>query len=320
MNLYQSTVDYLMTLPILQSWPEFRAILVRMAEIEPRDWQLPLKACEAVGGSAEQALPAVAAIACAQIGIILIDDLLDDDPRGEYRQVGPALAANFASSFQAAALEALFPGPSQPTTRLSALHSLNRMILTLSFGQYLDVRTPADEVDYWQIVQTKSGPFFGAAFRLGALLGGAPENVAGGLERFGQLYGEMIQIHDDLNDTMAVPANADWVQKRSPLPILFARLVDHPARPKFIELYQDISQPGALQEAQNILIHCGAISYCVNQLIRRHQVMQETLNVISLVHRSAVAELSEGVIAPVWKLFEGLGDAGATPARRVVRT
>ena len=53
------------------------------------------------------ALPAVAAIACLQISIILVDDILDDDPRGAYHRLGAGRAANLGLAFQAAALKLL---------------------------------------------------------------------------------------------------------------------------------------------------------------------------------------------------------------------
>ena len=117
----------------------------------------------------------------------------------------------------------------------------------------------------------------------------------------------MIQVHDDLNDTMAVPANPDWLQKRKPLPILFALTVEHPDRTRFLELYQDISNENALQEAQEILIRCGAVSYCVDQLLRKHRTAQDILNNTPLPNKGVVEGLVQGVIAPVWKLFEALG-------------
>jgi hypothetical protein len=58
---------------------------------------------------------------------------------------------------------------------------------------------------------------------------------------------------------------------------LFAQIVDHPARRRFMELYANISLPDALGEAQEILIHCGAVSYCIDQLLRRHQTIQKIL-------------------------------------------
>jgi geranylgeranyl pyrophosphate synthase len=117
----------------------------------------------------------------------------------------------------------------------------------------------------------------------------------------------MIQIHDDLNDAMAVPANSDWLQKRKPLPILFALTVEHPEQVRFMELYQNVSVEHSLQEAQEILIHCGAVSYCVDQLLRRHRAVQTIFNTTPLANKKEIETLIEGVIAPVWHLFAPLG-------------
>lgn len=307
MDIHQSTVDYLLTFPIFDAWQEMKTILQRAASLRPRDWQLPLVACQAVGQPAEKAVPASAALACAQISIILVDDMLDDDPRGEYRRIGSGRASNFALAFQSAGMDALLRSGVSPSVRLEALDSLNHMMLTTAHGQELDVQNPADEASYWRVVENKSAPFYGCAIQLGALLAEAGEDVTQNLERLGRLYGEMIQLHDDLNDTMASPANPDWLQKRKPLPILFALTVEHPDQARFTELYEDVSVGNALQEAQEVLIRCGAVSYCVDQLIRRHQIAREILNKTPLANQEIIDSLIEGVIAPVWKLFESLG-------------
>ena len=307
MDIYQRTTDYLLTLPIFDTWAEMKTILQRAATLQPRDWQLPVLACYAVGKPAEKAVPASAALACAQISIILVDDMLDDDPRGEYRYIGHGRASNLAIAFQSAGMDALITSGSSSSTRQEALDSLNRMMLTTAHGQELDVQNPIDETSYWRVVENKSAPFYGCAIHMGALLAEAGEEVTQNLGQLGRLYGEMIQLHDDLNDTMAVPANPDWLQKRKPLPVLFALTVEHPDRARFMELYEDICVGNALQEAQEILIRCGAVSYCVDQLIRRHQIAQEILNKTPLTNQEIVDSLIEGGIAPVWKLFESLG-------------
>ncbi len=307
MNLYPSTLEYLRTLPVIEAWPEFQDILNRMAFVEPRDWQLPVKACQAVGGSIEQAIPATAAIACAQIAIIMIDDMLDEDPRGEYRRLGFGPVANLALSFQAVALAALFSSGLKSASKLSALQSIDRMTLTVAFGQHMDVQNLSDEAAYWHVVEAKSAAFFGAAFHLGALVGGASGEVLAALERFGQLFGEIIQIHDDLNDALEVPANPDWGQGRSPLPILFAKLVDHPDRLRFLKLSRAVANPEALEESQKILASCGAVSYCVDQLLLRYRAAQSILKSVPLMHRDELESLLEGTIAPVRKLFDALG-------------
>jgi geranylgeranyl pyrophosphate synthase len=307
MDLYQSTTDYLLVFPIFDAWPEMSTILRRAASTRPRDWQLPIIACQAAGGFLENAIPASAALACAQISIILVDDMLDHDPRGEYHRIGYGNAANFAMAFQSAGMDAVVRSTVNSKVKSEALNSLNQMMLRTAHGQDLDFQNPADENSYWRVVENKSVPFYECALNLGALFSETTNDIVRSLDRLGQLYGEMIQIHDDLNDTMAVPANPDWIQGRKPLPILFALSVDHPNRTRFSELYQRIADENALQEAQEILIKCGAVSYCVDQLIGRYQAAEEILNQISLPDKEAINSLIEAVIAPVWKLFETLG-------------
>lgn len=307
MEIYQAVVDYLLPFQMFSEWHEMESILRRSASTRPRDWNLPIGLCEAVGESPEKALPASAALACAQLSIILADDMLDDDPRGEYHRIGYGRASNFALAFQAAGVDALLESRSNSKVKTEAVNSLNQMMLKTAFGQELDVKNPEDEKSYWQVVEYKSAPFYGCAFYLGAVFAEANSKIADRVKRVGELYGEMIQIHDDLNDTLAVPANPDWLQERKPLPILFAQIVTHPEREKFTTLCRNISSEGALQEAQDILIRCGAVSYCVDQLLHRHKTAQILLDEISLPITGTVDILIQELVAPVHRLFETLG-------------
>jgi hypothetical protein len=80
----------------------------------------------------------------------------------------------------------------------------------------------------------------------------------------------MIQIHDDLNDAIEIPASQDWILGRPSLPILFAKLVNHPERERFIKLQKDFSSLERLEEAQSILVRCSALSYCIDQPLYRY--------------------------------------------------
>lgn len=307
MNVYDQTSNYLSAISVTKSWPEVRFVLAQTARKEPRDWQLPVLACEAVGGYDELAIPAAAAIACMQISIILIDDMLDEDPRGEYHRIGAGSAANLAAAFQAAGLEAICMSQFDLHTKIDGICSLNKMMLTTAFGQYMDSQNPQDEDTYWELVRTKSSPFFGAALHMGALVGGADLELAAKIEKFGHLYGEMIQIHDDLNDTMETPANPDWTQGRAPLPILFAQIVDHPDRERFLELRQSIPDPDALTEAQTILIRCGAVSYGIDQILHRYQKARKILESVPLTHPDKLESLLNDIVDPVKNLFLEIG-------------
>jgi geranylgeranyl pyrophosphate synthase len=314
MDIYTHTYAFLMTIPPIAQWPAMQSILDRATQHRPHDWQLPLYACLAVGGTWQQAMPAVAAIAALQASIILIDDLLDYDPRGEYHTLGEPAVANLAAALQAVGLAALARSPAPVAAQTAAIHSLNQMVLTTALGQHWDVQNPADEEAYWRMVQTKSSPFFAAALEAGAWLGGASPETAAALHHFGCLYGEIIQIHDDLNDTMATPANPDWMLGRLPLPILFAQAVDHPDRPRFLALRQTITDPTALAEAQTILIRSGAISYCVDQLLYRCRQAEEHLAHIPLPHPQHLNQLLPPLLHPVAALFAEMSLPLPSPA------
>jgi hypothetical protein len=63
------------------------------------------------------------------------------------------------------------------------------------------------------------------------------------------------------------------------------------------------------------LILSGALSYCVDQLLRRHQLAQDILNKTLLANKETVDSLFKEVIAPVWKLFETLGLSPEVPSK-----
>lgn len=304
MDIFAQAIHEFSVLPCTGSWEEARKLFEQAASRKPDHWLIPARACESVGGSPAQALPAILAIGCAHVGILLVDDMLDDDPRGDYHRLGMPAVSNLACFFQSAALHALTRCTEDSTFQLVALQDFNKMFLSTAFGQFLDVQAPTSESAYWEVARTKSSPFFGVALQLGALVGGSSVETAECIRELGCVYGEMIQIHDDMHDSMETPANPDWLQGRSPLPILFASLVNHPERSHFLELKEHIDQSDALRDAQEILIRCGAISYCADQLIQKYEKAMERLGKLPLVKHEPITSLFEEVIAPVHKLLQ----------------
>jgi geranylgeranyl diphosphate synthase type I len=308
LTIYASTLDYISNQPVVKEWVEVISLVQHVASTEPRDWRLPLLAFQAVGGREDAAIPACAALACAQVAIILIDDMLDNDPRGEFHRLGAGQTANCAAALIAAASAAVLKSGAPSTSKLAALDSLTLMLAAVAFGQDLDVKNHSDEDAYWHVVQMKSGYFFRTALELGALLAGAGPDITTEVGHIGSLYGEMIQIHDDLGDCMADPPGPDWLERRSTLPMLFAETVPHPDRTRFLELRQKASNPEAVHEAQEILIRCGAVSYCVDQLMQRHKAAKAILAAVTLPQPDYINNLLESLIAPVTKLLNLAGN------------
>ena len=185
--------------------------------------------------------------------------------------------------------------------------ALAQMSLASAFGQNLDVQNLSGEESYWRVVQAKSASCFGTAFHVGAILGGASEEIAATLRDFGLLFGEVIQIYDDLNDALQVPVNPDWTQGRSNLAILYASTANHPLQAQFKRLLPQIGEVQTLQAAQRILINCGAVSYCVYHVVERYQRAQNLLDNTPIADPAPLLDLLARQKKPVVTLLQRIG-------------
>ncbi len=311
MDLHDEVIAYLEKKGYFEQWAGAREKYETAASGSKGGWQIPARVCAALGGEPANALPVVVGLGCVQISIVLIDDMLDEDPRGDHHQIGVGLAANMAAALQAAGVEIVLNCGAPAETRLALADSLNKMARLTAIGQYLDVRNPNTEEAYWKMVRMKSSPYYGCTFELGALIGGASFGVVDDIYRLGALYGEMVQIHDDLHDTLATPAGPDWTQGRLPLPILFAQMVDHPERERFLSLRERVGEDEeALREAQLILVRCGGLSYSIDQLLPRIAAAQQLFDQLPFVHPDKIEIMLAKIIDPVRNLMEKIGMPG----------
>ena len=289
------------------AWPEMVSILEPAKNMPHPGWHLPVLACQAVGGDVSMAVPGAAAIACLEISIILVDDMLDEDPRGEHLRRGSGQTANLALAFQAAAFRVIEQAPVATDQHAAIIASLAQVALATALAQHWDVQNLGDEENYWKVVRAKTTPLYSTALHIGVLLGGATSEVAAGLRDFGVLFGETIQIRDDLFDAFQTPANPDWKQGRNSLPILYARMADHPDRAWFMTLLPQIDDPQALQAAQQILIGCGAVSYCAYHIFKRYREARQLLESIPLTDPAPMMDLLAWQTQSLIKLFQTSG-------------
>lgn len=295
-------------IPEIAAWPDMLAMIERLGHRESISvWEYPGAACRAVGGSPEAALPGAAALLCSVISIHLVDDMLDDDPVGDFHLLGAGPVANLALAFQAAGHRLLDEAPVEAEIR-SRLHaSFSGMSLATAFGQGLDARDLHGEEEYWRVVEAKTPPLFGAGLFMGALLGGAPLGIAQDLERIGRLLGRFIQVSDDLSDAMQTPARVDWDRRSNNLPILYAMTANHPDRDEFLRLSAQAGRPEALAAAQKILLRSGAVSFCAFKMIEFAQEIRERLAHIPLVAPEHLHLLLESNLRPLHKILESVG-------------
>jgi geranylgeranyl pyrophosphate synthase len=274
--------DLVAALPEVAEWPELATTFEKAGGSPRPDWELPLLACQAAGGKRNDALPLASAIACLQLSIILVDDILDDDPRGAHIRYGAGPTANMALAYNSLSARLVESAPYTASQKAAIMAELARVGLRTAVGQHLDVQNLTGQSNYWKVVAAKSTPFYGGALKVGAIAGGASESLAAATYDLGVLFGEIIQIEDDLSDALESPANADWKQGRNNLLILYALTTDHPQRQRFTQLLPDVDDPAKLAAAQKILIASGAVAYCAYLLVYRYQSASKLLSQMEL--------------------------------------
>jgi geranylgeranyl pyrophosphate synthase len=310
MDMISEAVDYLLKMHSLNYWAEAVTFINEVSYKPTSHWLLPEAACLAVGGTHEQAVPAVAAMLALHTSIVMVDDLLDNDGRFEPIGLTKGDVANLSLVLSSAGLDAICRGDADVETQQKILTHLNHMMVTTAQGQYWDAHmTISAEGDYWRITRQKSAPFFGAAFYTGAVMGKAQPETAQDLLKLGNLLGEMIQIHDDLKDTLSTRLSSDWNERRCSLPILYAHTVNHPDRDRFISLHGQITEPNVLVEAQRILFRCGAVSYCNYQILERYKSAQVLLEKSNVIDSKPIVEVFQKVIDPVLHLNDQVQDS-----------
>lgn len=295
------------TIPQIAPWPRMLEFVERAVSSEGSVWEYPVAACLAVGGDEDTAAPAAAAIFCSVASIRLADDILDEDPRGDYRVIGAGQAANMALAFQAAGHLLLNDPGIPPALRPALQECFAEMSLATCRGQDLDAQELSSEVEYWRMVESKTPPLFAAAMRMGALLGGASAGTADGLGRLGRILGRFIQVSDDVTDALETPARADWQRRSNNLAILYAMTAPHPDRERFLRLSLEVADPAALTAAQKVLLRSGAVSFCTLKLLEFSREARGLLEHLQLPRPEPVVRLVELHERPLHRMLESVG-------------
>ncbi len=171
-----------------------------------------LLAAEAAGGDPEAMAPAAVSIELIHNFTLIHDDIMDnaDIRRGRpsvHKLWGLSGAILAGDTLYSKAFQILGTTPAEPSRILEAMDVLSRTCTAICEGQWLDLdfehRDSVSEGEYMEMVEKKTGVLYGAAARMGAVLSGASNEAAQGLDDFGRLTGMGFQIQDDVLDLTA---------------------------------------------------------------------------------------------------------------------
>jgi geranylgeranyl diphosphate synthase type I len=164
---------------------------------------------EAVGFDPEKVIPAAVAVELVHNFTLVHDDIMDrDDIRRGMPAVhvkwGEAAAILAGDTLYSKAFEILTHAEGDPDRILKCIDILSRTCRDICEGQWMDVefeeRMDVTEEEYLEMIEKKTGVLYAASCQIGAILGGASDDVADALYEFGRLIGIAFQIYDDVID------------------------------------------------------------------------------------------------------------------------
>ena len=181
---------------------------------------LCLLACEAVGGSAQEALPGALALEYIHTYSLIHDDLpaMDDDDlrRGRptnHKVFGEGHAILAGDALLTEAFGVLAAADLDPARRATALSLLAEGAgwRGMAGGQALDLegeKVASYDLDHLQLIhRLKTGALLRTSLEIGAVLGGATPAERASLRAYGEAIGLAFQIQDDILDATATDAD-----------------------------------------------------------------------------------------------------------------
>jgi geranylgeranyl diphosphate synthase type I len=249
---------------------------------------LCLMACDAVGGEVEQAVPAAASIEILHNFSLVHDDIEDGDEMRRHRRTmwnvwGVPQAVNAGDGMFAIAYQAMLRLPERGVSAATTVSALDRFTCTcimLTEGQYLDIsfehRLDVTVDEYVQMIGGKTGALLAASLAIGALVGGASEEIGEALHRFGFNIGLAFQIRDDVLGIWGDPsvtgkaAGNDLLRQKKSLPLLYA--LNHPAAgPQLQKLWSYTISSKQLPGALDLLATAGARDFAEEKVHKYHE-------------------------------------------------
>ncbi len=196
---------------------------------------LAVLGAEAVGGTAQDAVPGAVALELIHNFSLIHDDIMDGDRTRRHRRTvwdvyGVADAIVIGDALHTLAFEVLLE--EADPLHIAAARRLGLATSAMIAGQAqdsaLDRRMDVELADCLEMEANKTGALLAQSVAIGAILGGADEETAGCLERYGTELGISFQAVDDIlgiwgdPDVTGKPAGSDLRERKKSMPVAMA--------------------------------------------------------------------------------------------------
>ncbi|MER2013830.1 MAG: short chain isoprenyl diphosphate synthase IdsA [Methanobrevibacter sp.] len=273
---------------------------------------LSLIVSEAVGGERESTLKSAAAIELIHTFSLIHDDIMDQD---DMRRGMPSVHKVWGDDVAILAGDTLFSKAFEIIigTEGTSSDQNNRALATVADacvkiceGQASDMgfedRFDVSEDEYMEMIFKKTGALIAAATKVGAIMGGASDDVIDAMYEYGRLIGLAFQIQDDYLDlasdeeTLGKPIGSDIGKGKMTIIAIKGLSGDDSGR--LLEILKaDGNSQDEIDEAIQILTNCGAIEYAHNLAQESVMKAKEVLEILDdSSSKQALADIADFVL------------------------
>ena len=260
---------------------------------------LCLITAEAVGGQKESTLKAGSAIELIHTFSLIHDDIMDQDDmrRGMpsvHKVWGDDVAILAGDTLFSKAFEIIINSNQELTSPAQINHALSTVAdacVKICEGQALDMgfedRFDVTEDEYMEMIFKKTGALIAAATKVGAIMGGASDEVIDAMYEYGRLIGLAFQIQDDYLDiasdeeTLGKPIGSDIGKGKMTIIAINGLESAGEDSEKLLEILKDTNNSqDDIDLAIEILTKCGAIDYARNLALDSVSQAKEVLEIL----------------------------------------
>ena len=260
---------------------------------------LSLITAEAVGGQKDSALKAGSAIELIHTFSLIHDDIMDQDDmrRGMpsvHKVWGDDVAILAGDTLFSKAFETIINSNQELASPAQINHALSTVAdacVKICEGQALDMgfedRFDVTENEYMEMIFKKTGALIAAATKVGAIMGGASDEVIDAMYEYGRLIGLAFQIQDDYLDiasdeeTLGKPIGSDIGKGKMTIIAINGLASAGEDSEKLLEILKDTDNSQEdIDLAIEILTKCGAIDYARNLALDSVSQAKEVLEIL----------------------------------------
>ena len=273
---------------------------------------LTLIVSEAVGGNVQSALKSAAAIELIHTFSLIHDDIMDKD---DMRRGIPSVHKVWGEDVAILAGDTLFSKAfeiilsSEDCTceqKNKALATVADACVKICEGQASDMdfenRFDVSQDEYMNMIFKKTGALIAAATKVGAIMGGASEEVIDAMYEYGRLIGLAFQIQDDYLDlasdeeTLGKPIGSDIVKGKMTIIAIKGLASDETGELLKILKDENNSQE-EIARAIQILTDCGAIEFAHNLALESVEKAKEVLEILDdSSYKQALSDIADFVL------------------------